>query len=109
MADKRMDQNGRPISSKGNTLPAAILRAPIRDAARLNLRHAERMPFDPQFRKNESDALSATIIVDRPEQLFAELSGRGAEFHQLLKSEEWGSRTFIIRDPDGNLVCFAGR
>ncbi|WP_376774795.1 hypothetical protein [Mesorhizobium silamurunense] len=22
--------------------------------------------------------------------------------------EPWGARTFIVQDPDGNLICFAG-
>jgi hypothetical protein len=29
-------------------------------------------------------------------------------FHQTLKSEPWGARTFIVRDPDGNLILFSG-
>jgi uncharacterized glyoxalase superfamily protein PhnB len=33
----------------------------------------------------------------------------GVEFHQPLKPEPWGARTFIVRDPDGNLILFAGR
>jgi len=81
----------------------------VRDGARLNLRHAERTPFDPEFRNLEDDALSATIVVDQPERLFAELSRRGADLHQALRNESWGAQTFIVRDPDGNLVCFAGR
>lgn len=81
----------------------------FRGGARLNLRHSDRMPFDPEFRKIEADALSATIIVEGPERLFEELLERGANFHQALRSEDWGARTFIVRDPDGNLICFAGR
>ena len=30
------------------------------------------------------------------------------DFFQTLKTEPWGARTFIVRDPDGNLVLFAG-
>jgi len=29
-------------------------------------------------------------------------------FHQELKTEPWGARTFIVKDPDGNLILFAG-
>jgi hypothetical protein len=25
-----------------------------------------------------------------------------------MKQEPWGARTFIVRDPDGNLLLFAG-
>jgi len=28
-------------------------------------------------------------------------------FHQVLKTEPWGARTFIVRDLDGNLILFA--
>ncbi|WP_407045994.1 VOC family protein [Mesorhizobium abyssinicae] len=31
----------------------------------------------------------------------------GARFHQTLRTEPWGARTFIVSDPDGNLICFA--
>ncbi len=80
----------------------------VRDQARLNLRHSGRPAFDPKFRELESDALSATIIVEGPGALFDELCERGAEFHRPLKTEPWGAQTFIVSDPDGNLVCFAG-
>jgi hypothetical protein len=26
----------------------------------------------------------------------------------MLKEEPWGARTFIVLDPDGNLILFAG-
>jgi hypothetical protein len=29
-------------------------------------------------------------------------------FHQTLKQEPWGATTFIVIDPDGNLILFAG-
>lgn len=32
----------------------------------------------------------------------------GVDFHQTLKQEPWGARTFIVRNPDGNLLLFAG-
>ncbi len=80
----------------------------VRDGARLNFRHTERPAFDPEFRSAEIDALAATIVVDRTEPLFAELSQRGVQFHKPLRIEAWGAKTFIVRDPAGNLICFAG-
>ncbi len=41
-------------------------------------------------------------------QLFLSYRAAGVPFHQPLKKEPWGARTFIVRDPDGNLVLFAG-
>ena len=32
----------------------------------------------------------------------------GMKFHQTLKNEPWGARNFIVEDPDGNLILFAG-
>lgn len=79
----------------------------VRDGARLNLRHADRHPLQ-ESKGAEEDILCATITVEGLETLFDELSERGANFHQPLRSENWGAQTFIIRDPDGNLICFAG-
>ncbi len=79
-----------------------------RDAARLNLRWVRGSVFAPGFREREVDVLSATIAVDDPKALFLELQAAGAPFHQTLRTEPWGARIFIIRDPDGNLIAFAG-
>ena len=78
------------------------------DAARLNLRRIQGPVFAPGFREREVDVLSATIALDDPKALFLELQAAGAPFHQMLRTEPWGARTFIIRDPDGNLIAFAG-
>jgi catechol 2,3-dioxygenase-like lactoylglutathione lyase family enzyme len=80
----------------------------FRDGARLNLRHVDGPVFDAQFRARTQDALSATITVDDIKSLFLAFQAVGATFHQTLRSEPWGARTFIIQDPDGNLVMFAG-
>ncbi|AIE87694.1 hypothetical protein OP10G_4326 [Fimbriimonas ginsengisoli Gsoil 348] len=51
--------------------------------------------------------LSATICVDSIKALFLQYQANGVEFHQTLRTEPWGSRTFIVTDPDGNLILFA--
>jgi len=76
-----------------------------RDGARLNLRATDG-PIG--FRSGNSDALSATLTVEDAKPLFLEFQRAGAIFHQPLRTEPWGARTFIIADPDGNLLCFAG-
>ena len=80
----------------------------FRDGARLNLRGVDGAVFDPQFRAGERDALSATITVDDAKALFLEFQTSGVTFHQAQKTEPWGTRTFIVPDPDGNLIAFAG-
>ncbi len=79
----------------------------IRDRARLNLRHVDGPVFDAQFRTRVPDALSATITLDDAKPLFLEFKAAGVMFHQSLRAEPWGARTFIVEDPDGNLVAFS--
>jgi catechol 2,3-dioxygenase-like lactoylglutathione lyase family enzyme len=79
-----------------------------RGGARLNLRHVDGPVFDPGFREREADALAATLTVQDVELLFGELQQTGAPFHQALRTEPWGARTFIVSDPDSNLILFAG-
>ncbi len=81
-----------------------------RDAARLNLRCVEGRVIDATVRDRE-ELLSASMTVARTDEmklLFLEFQSAGATFHQPLKRQPWGARTFIIKDPDGNLLLFAG-
>jgi uncharacterized glyoxalase superfamily protein PhnB len=55
--------------------------------------------------------LSASLTVDTTDeinQLFLSYQAAGVRVHQTLKKEPWGARTFIVLDPDGNLIFFAG-
>ena len=81
-----------------------------RDGARLNLRCVDAPVVDSALRERES-LLSASITLataDEIKQLFLEFQSGGVVFHQTLKAEPWGARDFIIKDPDGNLLLFAG-
>jgi catechol 2,3-dioxygenase-like lactoylglutathione lyase family enzyme len=80
----------------------------FRDGARLNLRCVPQPVIDPLLRDNE-DLLSASITLDDAKPLYLEYQAAGVSFHQALRTEPWGARTFIVRDPDGNLILFAGR
>jgi catechol 2,3-dioxygenase-like lactoylglutathione lyase family enzyme len=80
----------------------------FRDGARLNLRCLSKPAIDPQLRDSEH-LLSASITLDDAKPLFLEFQAAGVTFHQTLKTEPWGARTFIVRDPDGNLILFSGR
>jgi catechol 2,3-dioxygenase-like lactoylglutathione lyase family enzyme len=82
----------------------------VRDNARLNLRAMDEPIFVPGIREKES-LLSATLTLAsaaETRQLFAAYEAAGAFFAQLLKKEDWGATTFVIKDPDGNLLLFAG-
>jgi catechol 2,3-dioxygenase-like lactoylglutathione lyase family enzyme len=79
----------------------------FRDGVRLNLRHVDEPVFDPA-RRDREQLLAASITLDDAEPLFLEYQAAGADFAQPLRTEAWGARTFIVRDPDGNLLLFAG-
>jgi uncharacterized glyoxalase superfamily protein PhnB len=81
-----------------------------RDNARLNLRQICEPVFAGDIRKREH-LLSATITVanaDEVKQLFLSYQAVGVSFHQTLKREPWSARTFVVSDPDENLILFAG-
>ena len=82
----------------------------MRDKARINLRLVCEPVFVGDVRKREG-LLSATITVaaaDEIEQLYVSYRAAAVCFAQELKSEPWGARTFIVSDPDENLILFAG-
>ena len=81
-----------------------------RDHARLNLRVVGEPVFVGDIREREH-LLSASLTVatrDQIERLFVSYRSAGVRFHQALKKEPWGASTFIVVDPDGNLILFAG-
>jgi catechol 2,3-dioxygenase-like lactoylglutathione lyase family enzyme len=81
-----------------------------RDHALLNLRMVREPVFSGDIRERER-LLSASITVATPdeiERLFAEFESAGVRFSQALQTEPWGARTFVVADPDGNLILFAG-
>ncbi len=81
-----------------------------RDSARINLRCVERPVIDAAIRDREQ-LLSASLTVATAQEikaLFLEFQAAGVAFFQMLKSEPWGARDFIVKDPDGNLLLFAG-
>ncbi len=81
-----------------------------RDHARLNLRVVGEAVFAGDIREREH-LLSASLTVatlDEIKQLYLSYQAAGVRFHQTLKKEPWGARTFITVDPDGNLILFAG-
>lgn len=81
-----------------------------RDSARLNMRQVDAPVLD-SGRCAREDLLSATLTLDSAggiKALFAAYQSAGVSFHQTLRLEPWGARTFIVKDPDGNLLLFAG-
>lgn len=79
-----------------------------RGAARLNLRFVDGPVYAEDCRARNTDLLAAVITVGGIAALFSAYEAAGAKFHQQPRREPWGSNTFIVRDPDGNLIAFAG-
>jgi catechol 2,3-dioxygenase-like lactoylglutathione lyase family enzyme len=81
-----------------------------RDSARLALRFVDEPVFAGDIRQRES-LLSASITLGSAgeiKQLFLAYQEARVPFHQVLRNEPWGAETFIVEDPDGNLILFAG-
>jgi uncharacterized glyoxalase superfamily protein PhnB len=81
-----------------------------RDAARLNLRYVEGPVIESTVRDRE-ELLSVSMTVATAHEiklLFLEFQSAGVAFHQTLKKQPWGAKNFIVKDPDGNLLLFAG-
>lgn len=79
-----------------------------RGAAQLHLRFVHEPVFSPGVRDREDGLISAFVGVDNIKGLFAEYKAAGADFAQPLRKEPWGASAFIVLDPDGNWICFAG-
>ena len=81
-----------------------------RDAARLNLRCVERPLIEAMVRNGE-ELLSVSMTVATANEiklLYLEFQSAGVAFHQKLKKQPWGAKNFVVKDPDGNLLLFAG-
>jgi uncharacterized glyoxalase superfamily protein PhnB len=52
--------------------------------------------------------IMAFIEVENVKALYASYMAAGVTFEQKLKKQAWGGRDFIVRDLDGNAICFVG-
>jgi catechol 2,3-dioxygenase-like lactoylglutathione lyase family enzyme len=81
-----------------------------RDNALLALRYMDEPFFAEDVREREA-LLSASITLASAEeikQLFLDYQSADVPLAQSLRNEPWGAKTFIVKDPDGNLILFAG-
>jgi catechol 2,3-dioxygenase-like lactoylglutathione lyase family enzyme len=77
-----------------------------RNGARLHLRFVHEAAFIDGIVEREQ-LLSAFIEVDDVKSLYAEYLAAGVDMHSRLRKEPWGGPVFVVRDPDGNLICFS--
>ncbi len=59
-------------------------------------------PFGTRLPGNDS----VYVVCDDPDALFARATAAGAEVVRGLKDEDYGSRGFSVRDPEGNVWSF---
>lgn len=81
-----------------------------RDVALINLRVICEPVYVGDIRERE-DLLACSMTVGSAaeiKRLFVQYQEAGVSFYQTLRQEPWGARSFIVRDPDGNLLLFAG-
>jgi catechol 2,3-dioxygenase-like lactoylglutathione lyase family enzyme len=80
-----------------------------RGAARLTLRLVKEPVFAGSIREREQ-LLAASLTLGSAAEIKALYDGwarADVPMFQPLRAEPWGARTFILRDPDGNLVLVA--
>ena len=78
-----------------------------RDGACVHLKFVH----EPVFaigRYDREGFIMAFIEVENVKALYATYVTAGVTFEQKLKKQAWGGRDFIVRDPDGNAICFVG-
>jgi uncharacterized glyoxalase superfamily protein PhnB len=61
---------------------------------------------EPPFTDRPTGVASVYISVLDPDDLYRRATAAGAEVARELREEEYGSRGFTVRDPEGNLWSF---
>ena len=61
---------------------------------------------DSPFGRREPGHSSVYVVCDDPDALFARATVAGAELVRGLVDQDYGSREFSVRDPEGNLWSF---
>lgn len=81
-----------------------------RDNAPINLRLVCEPVYVGDIREREELPAASMTVESAAEikQLFLQYQAAGVDFFRPLKQEPWGAPNFIVRDPDGNLLLFAG-
>ncbi len=66
----------------------------------------DREPEDELHAQLPNRPTSIYVVCDDPDGLFERATARGAEVIQGLKDEDYGSRGFTVKDPEGNIMTF---
>jgi hypothetical protein len=108
----RKSMTGSPPTSRAlrhRSLPTAISSAACRLCVSTPCRSTQPRPRSSIPRSATARAcLCGHGARHRGGDQAALVPGRGVTFAQTLRREPWGAKTFIVKDPDGNLLLFAG-
>jgi uncharacterized glyoxalase superfamily protein PhnB len=66
----------------------------------------DREPVDQLHAQLPTGPVSIYVVCDDPDALFGRAAAHGVEVLQGLKDEDYGSRDFTVRDPEGNVWTF---
>jgi uncharacterized glyoxalase superfamily protein PhnB len=58
------------------------------------------------FSQVPTGTASIYVVTDHPDEVFARAEAAGAELVRPLTDQDYGSREFSVRDPDGNIWSF---
>jgi uncharacterized glyoxalase superfamily protein PhnB len=61
---------------------------------------------DNEFSQRKPGTMSVYVVTDAPDALFDRATAAGAEVVRGFKDEDYGSRGFTVRDPEGTLWSF---
>lgn len=61
---------------------------------------------DSEWGRRPSRSGGVYVVTDDPDAVFARATAAGAEVIRGLVDEDFGSRTFTVADPEGNLWSF---
>jgi catechol 2,3-dioxygenase-like lactoylglutathione lyase family enzyme len=78
-----------------------------RDGATLHLKLVDEPVFAAGAVERE-ELIMALVETPNVRELYAEYLAADAEIVQKLTKQAWGGTDFIVRDPDGNAIAFAG-
>jgi uncharacterized glyoxalase superfamily protein PhnB len=80
----------------------AELRWPLGGGVMFGTAHKDDSPFGRRTPGNDA----VYVVCEDPDGLFARATAAGAEVVRGLADEDYGSRGFSVRDPEGNLWSF---
>ena len=63
-------------------------------------------PGGGEFAERPVGTASIYVVTDQPDALYERATGAGAAVVREMRDEDYGSRGFSVRDPEGNLWSF---